>query len=58
MDAAHTLEVHELLSRAAFGYDERNLEVLTACFAADARMVIRVTDQATVGPFAWRPSLA
>jgi len=57
MDAAQKLEVHELLSRAAFGYDERNLEVLTACFAADARMVIRVTDQATVGPFAGREAV-
>lgn len=57
MDAAQKLEVHELLSRAAFGYDERNVELLTGCFAPDARMVIRITDQATVGPFTGRDAI-
>ena len=57
MDAGQKLEVHELLARAAYGYDARDLDVLTACFAPDARMVIRIADQATVGPFVGREAV-
>jgi 3-phenylpropionate/cinnamic acid dioxygenase small subunit len=57
MDAGQKLEVHELLGRAAHGYDARDVDMLTACFATDARMVIRITDQATVGPFNGRDAI-
>ncbi len=57
MDAARKIEVHELLGRAAYGFDARDFAMLQACFAPDARMVIRITDQATVGPFVGRDAI-
>ncbi len=51
------LAIHELLSRAAFGYDERNLDMLAACFAADATFSMRIAGGDLVGPFAGRDAI-
>lgn len=42
MDATSKLEIHELLARVAYALDERDVPMLTACFAEDARMVIDI----------------
>ncbi|NIV19099.1 MAG: nuclear transport factor 2 family protein, partial [Gammaproteobacteria bacterium] len=54
MDAAQKLEIHELLSRAAYAFDERDLGSLEACFAEDALMLVHIADGQTFGPFEGR----
>lgn len=57
MDAAQKLEIHELLSRAAYAFDERDLDSLAACFAPDARMLVNIADGQTFGPFEGREAI-
>ncbi len=54
MKAEDKLLIHELLARAAHGFDERQLDVLEACFASDASMLINITGTGDVGPFEGR----
>lgn len=42
IDAATKLEIQELLARAAYALDERDLALLEACFAPDATMVVAI----------------
>ena len=51
------LAVHELLSRAAFGYDERQLDMLAACFTPDATFSMRIAGGDLVGPFEGREAI-
>ena len=51
------LAIHELLSRSAFGYDERQLDILQACFTDDASMVVRIAGGEPVGPFEGRKNI-
>lgn len=57
MTAAEKLAIHELLSRAAYGLDERDLGVLEQCFAADAKMLVRIAASETIGPFEGRQAI-
>lgn len=51
MDAGLKLEVHELLSRAAYALDEQDLQMLAACFAADAEFRMQIAGNAPIPPF-------
>lgn len=51
MKAEEKLAIHEVLYRAAHGYDSHNVEMLTDCFAKDAAMTIRVGGGDTIGPY-------
>ncbi|WP_216829874.1 nuclear transport factor 2 family protein [Alkalihalobacterium elongatum] len=44
-------EISELLNRSAYGYDERDIEMLEACFTSDAEMSIRIDGGDLIGPF-------
>lgn len=57
MDAAQKLKIHELLSRAAYSFDERDLAVLEQCFAEDATMLVNIADGQTFGPFEGRQAI-
>ena len=45
------LEIHELLSRAAYAYDERKIGLLEACFAKQASFSMRIAGGDLIGPF-------
>ena len=51
------LEIHELLSRAAYAYDERDMDMLESCFAADASLSMRIADGDLIGPFEGREAI-
>ena len=51
------LAIHELMGRAAYGYDERDLDVLTACFAKRAIMSMRIAGGDLIGPFEGRDAI-
>ncbi len=57
MDIADKLAVHELLGRSAYALDERELETLADCFAADARLTLRIAGGDLVGPFEGREGI-
>jgi hypothetical protein len=45
------LAIHELLNKAAYGYDAREIEMLSNCFTEDAVMTMRVADGNLIGPY-------
>jgi 3-phenylpropionate/cinnamic acid dioxygenase small subunit len=45
------LAIHELLARAAYAYDERDVEMLQAGFTPDAVLSMRIADGDIIGPF-------
>jgi len=51
MKAEDKLLIHEMLARAAHSFDERQLDVLAACFRADATMLVHITGTGDIGPF-------
>ncbi|HAN27867.1 MAG TPA: nuclear transport factor 2 family protein [Haliea salexigens] len=51
LELADKLAIHELLSRAAYALDERDLEMLAASFALDARFSMRIAGGELAGPF-------
>ena len=51
------LLIHELLARSAYGYDERDLELLASCFSEDAEMTMCIAGGDVVGPFKGRNQL-
>lgn len=51
------LAIHELMGRAAFGYDERNTDMLAACFADEAEFSMRIAGGDLVGPFVGREGI-
>lgn len=57
MNAADKLAIHELLSRTAHGYDERDTAMLAACFAADGQMSMRIAGGELIGPFRSREGI-
>jgi 3-phenylpropionate/cinnamic acid dioxygenase small subunit len=57
MNIENKLAIHELLGRAAHGYDERLLDMLQACFVEEASMTIQVSGQEPVGPFNGRDAI-
>ena len=57
MDALQKIEIHELLSRAAYSFDEHDYEMLEACFAKDANMLVKIADGQVFGPFEGREAI-
>ena len=57
METSDKLEIQELLSRAAYYFDERRLDELGECFAPDARMLVHINDVGDVGPFEGREAI-
>jgi len=53
----HKLAVHELLGRAALGYDIRDLSMIEQCFCEDATFSMRIADGELVGPFEGREAI-
>jgi 3-phenylpropionate/cinnamic acid dioxygenase small subunit len=51
------LAIHELLSRSAYAYDERDMETLEGGFAAEACMSMRIAGGDLIGPFEGRPAI-
>ena len=51
------LAIHELLGRAALGYDERDVDMLAQCFAQDAEFTMRIAGGDLVGPFSGRAGI-
>ncbi len=57
ISADDKLAIHELLSRAALGYDARDLDMLTDCFAEQAHMSMRIAGGDLIGPFEGREQI-
>lgn len=51
------LSIHELLGRAAFAYDERDMAMLEACFSAQTRLTMRIAGGDLIGPFEGRDAV-
>ena len=51
------LAIHELLSRAAYALDERDVEMLAASFAVDASFSMRIAGGDLIGPFETREGI-
>ena len=51
------LAIHELLGRAALGYDARDLDMLTDCFAEQAHRSVRIAGGDLIGPFEGREQI-
>lgn len=57
MKSSDKLAIQELLSRAAYAFDERKLDILESCFTPDASMLIDITGVGEVGPFDGREAI-
>lgn len=51
------LAIHELLAKASYGYDARDLALLESCFTEDAVVSLRIADGDLVGPFEGRSNV-
>jgi 3-phenylpropionate/cinnamic acid dioxygenase small subunit len=51
------LAIHELLGRAALGYDEREVDMLAGCFGQKAEFSMRIAGGDLVGPFVGRDEI-
>ncbi|PLW81561.1 nuclear transport factor 2 family protein [Kineobactrum sediminis] len=54
---AEKLAIHELLARAAYALDEREMEMLAASFAEDASFSMRIAGGDVIGPFESRDGI-
>ena len=57
MKSSDKLAIHELLCRAAYSFDERNMDMLEQCFTPDAGMLVDITGIGEVGPFQGREAI-
>ncbi|MGI9414012.1 MAG: nuclear transport factor 2 family protein [Hyphomicrobiales bacterium] len=57
MEVTEKLKIHELLGRAAYAFDERDIEMLERCFAPEATMLVTIVDGQTFGPFDGREAI-
>jgi 3-phenylpropionate/cinnamic acid dioxygenase small subunit len=57
MKASAKLKIQELLSRAAFYFDERRLQDLEDCFVPKATMLVNIAGVGDVGPFEGREAI-
>ena len=57
LNAEEKQSISELLSRAAFAYDEKDIEMLSASFSVDAQFTMRIADGDLVGPFEGREGI-
>jgi len=53
----HKLAIQELMSRAAYGLDMRELDMLAACFAEEAVFTMRIAGGELIGPFEGREGI-
>lgn len=51
------LAIHELLSRAAYGLDVRDVDLLASTFAENARFSMRICGGDLIGPFETRAGI-
>jgi 3-phenylpropionate/cinnamic acid dioxygenase small subunit len=51
------LAIHELLGKAAYAYDQRDLDLLESCFDIDAVMSMRIAGGGLIGPFEGRDAI-
>jgi len=51
------LAIHELLGRAAYAYDERDMALLESSFARAATMSMRIAGGDLIGPFEGRDAI-
>ena len=51
------LSIHELLGRAAYAYDERDIAMLEGCFSADICLTMRTAGGDLIGPFEGREAV-
>ena len=51
------LAIHELLSRASYAYDARDLDMLASCFSPDASLTMRIAGGDLAGPFEGREAI-
>ena len=51
MKANDKLAIHELLNKAAYGYDSRTVDMLADCFTEKAVMSMHIADGDLIGPF-------
>ena len=57
LNAEDKQAISELLSRAAFAYDEKDIEMLSASFSVDAQFTLRIADGDLIGPFEGREGI-
>jgi 3-phenylpropionate/cinnamic acid dioxygenase small subunit len=57
MKTKQMLAIHELLNRAAYYFDVRDVDGLEACFTEDARMLVEIAGGDTFGPFEGRAAI-
>jgi 3-phenylpropionate/cinnamic acid dioxygenase small subunit len=57
LNVEQKLEIHELLSRAAYAFDVQDTSMLEACFAKEAEFSMRIADGDIIGPFVGRPAV-
>lgn len=57
LEVKERLAIHELLSRAAYALDERDVEMLAASFAEDASFSMRIAGGDLIGPFESREGI-
>ena len=57
LDSGEKFAIHELLSRAAYALDERDVEMLAASFAEDASFSMRIVGGDLIGPFESREGI-
>ena len=57
LNAEEKQAISELLSRAAFAYDEKDIEMLSASFSVDAQFTMRIADGDLIGPFKGREGI-
>ena len=51
------LKISELLSHAAYALDERDVDMLSACFSEEANFTMRIAGGDMIGPFEGRESI-
>jgi 3-phenylpropionate/cinnamic acid dioxygenase small subunit len=51
MKNKHKQAIQELMSRAAYGLDNRDVEMLASCFAIDAAFTMTIAGGDLIGPF-------
>ena len=51
------LKISELLSRSAYALDERDVDMLSACFSEEANFTMRIAGGDMIGPFEGRESI-
>jgi 3-phenylpropionate/cinnamic acid dioxygenase small subunit len=57
LSLADRLAIGELLNRAAYALDEREVEMLADCFDADAHFSLRIAGGGLLGPFEGREQI-